>query len=67
MTSGKGSFFWIVQTTVDAKAGLSVFFAKKVHYLPPRQTSRTNSRNIIGRNPSMVIPSLANQGFMSKL
>ena len=28
---------------------------------------RTNSRNIIGRNPSMVIPLLANQDLTSML
>ena len=28
---------------------------------------RTNSRNIIGRNPSMVIPSLANQDLTPML
>ena len=30
-------------------------------------TFRTNSRNIIGRNPSMVIPLLANQDLMPML
>ena len=37
------------------------FFAKKVNYLPPKHASRTNSRNITGRNPSMVIPLFANK------
>ena len=41
------------------------FLAKKVHYLPPKQVSGTNSRNAIGRNPSIVIPLLANQDLTS--
>ena len=47
------------------KLALSVSFAKRVHYSPPKHASRTNSSNIIGRNPSMVIPLLANQGLTS--
>ena len=43
------------------------FFAKKVHYLPPKHASRTNSRNIFGRNSSMVIPLLANQDLTPML
>ena len=46
------------------------FFAKKVQFLTPKHASRfflTNSRNIIGRNPSMVIPLLANQDLTPKL
>ena len=31
------------------------------------QHSRTNSRNVIGRNPSMVIPLLANQDLTPML
>ena len=30
-------------------------FAKRGHYLPPKHPSRTNSCNIIGMNPSVVI------------
>ena len=40
------------------------FFAKKCnlyHQNTLLDAFRTNSRNIIGRNPSMVIPLLANQ------
>ena len=43
------------------------FFAKKVHYLPPKHASRRNSRNTIGRNPSMMIPLLANQDLTPML
>ena len=42
-------------------------FLKRVHYLPLKHASRTNSRNIIGRNPSMVIALLANQDLTSML
>jgi len=35
--------------------------------LPPKQVSRTSSRNIIGRNPSIVIPLLANQDLTHML
>ena len=43
------------------------FFAKNVHYLPPIHASRANSGNIVGRNPLMVIPLLANQDLTSML
>ena len=33
------------------------------HQNTPLDVSRTNSRNIIGRNPSMVIPFLSNQNL----
>ena len=46
---------------------LSVLFAKKIHFLPPEHTSQMNSRNIIGRNPSMGIPLLANQDLTPML
>ena len=44
--------------------------ANKVKILPPKHALdafRTNSRNIIGRNPSMVIPLLANQDLAPML
>ena len=41
------------------------FFAKKVNTL--LDAFRTNSRNIIGRNPSMVTPLLANQDLTPML
>jgi len=50
-------YFSIIRNSV-----LSVF-PKKVHYLPPKYTSR----NIIGRNPSMVIPLLANKDLTRML
>ena len=40
------------------------FFTKKVHFYHKNtllSAFRTNSHNIIGRNPSMVIPLLTNQ------
>ena len=46
------------------------FFAKNVHFLPPNHASRwfcTNSRNTIGRIPSMVIPLLAIQDLTPML
>ena len=43
------------------------FFAKKVYSLPPKHASHMNFRNIIGRNPSMAIPLLANQDLTPKL
>ena len=46
---------------------LYIYFAKKVHYLPPKHASRTNSHNIIGRKRSMVIPLLANQDLTPML
>ena len=36
-------------------------------YLPPKHASRTNSRNIIGRDSLMVIPLLANQDLTPML
>ena len=44
--------------------------AKKVHFYHQNthlDTSQTNYRNIIGRNPSMVIPLLANQDLTPML
>ena len=49
---------------------LSDSFAKKAHLLPPNtflDTFRTNSRNINGRNPSMMMPLLTNQDLMPML
>ena len=46
---------------------LSIFFAKNVHYLPPKHASRTNFHNIIGRNPLMMIHLLANQDLTPML
>ena len=48
------------------------FSAKEVQFSPPKHASnentfQTNSRNIIGRNPSMVIPLLANQDLTPML
>ena len=46
------------------------FFAKKVQFLPPNtllDAFRMYSRNAIGRNPSMVIPVLANQDLTPML
>ena len=37
------------------------------HQNTPLDAFRTNSRNIIGRNPSMVIPLLANQDLTGML
>ena len=37
------------------------------HQNTPLDAFRTNSRNIIGRNPSMVIPLLANQDLTPML
>ena len=45
-------------------------FKKRVHCLPAKHASRcfrTDSRNIIGRNPSMVILLLANQDLTPML
>ena len=53
-------YFLIIRNYV-----LSVFFAKKVHYLPPKQAFRTNSHHMIGRNHSTVILLLANQDLTS--
>ena len=53
-----------------SKLCVSSFFAKKGHFLPPKHALdafRTNSRNTIGRNPSMVIPLLANQDLTPML
>ena len=50
-----------------AKLCVISLFAKTVRCLPPKHVSRTNSRNIIGRNPSMVIPLLANQDLTPML
>ena len=38
-------------------------FPKTVHILTPKHASRPNSRNIIGRNPSMMMPLLAQLRF----
>ena len=46
------------------------FFAKKVQFLPPKHASlyfSTNSRNIIARNLSKVIPLLANHDLTPML
>ena len=43
------------------------FLRKKVHYLPQEHASQTNSRNIIGKNPSMLITFLANQDLTPML
>ena len=44
------------------------FFRKEsIHYLPAKHAPRTNSRNIIGKNPSMVIPLLANEDLTPML
>ena len=46
------------------------FFAKKVNFYHKNtllDAFRMNSRNIIGRNPSMVIPLLANQDLTPML
>ena len=53
-----------------SKICVSSFFAKKVQFLPPKHDSRcfrTNSRSVIGRNPSIVIPLLANQDLTPML
>ena len=49
---------------------LSVFLQRKYNFCHQStllDAFRTNSRNVIGRNPSMVIPLLANQDFTSML
>ena len=46
---------------------LSVFFAKKVNYLQSNRASPTNSCNIIGWDPLMVIPLLVNQDLTPML
>ena len=49
---------------------LSVLSQRKYTFYHPDtflDAFRTNSRNIIGRNPSMVIPLLANQDLTPKL
>ena len=46
------------------------FFAKKVHFYHQNtflDAFRTNSSNIIGRNPSLVIPLLADQDLTPML
>ena len=50
--------------------GLSVVLQRKYtfyHQSTLLDAFRTNSRNIIGRNPSMVIPLLANQDLTPML
>ena len=49
---------------------LSAFLKRKYTFFHQNKlldAFRTNSRNIIGRNPSMVIPLLANQDLTPKL
>ena len=58
-------YFSIIQNYL-----LPVFSLKKVHFyhqLPLLDVFRTNSRNSIGRSPSMVIPLLANQDLTPML
>ena len=43
------------------------FFCKESALLPPNHASRTTSCNIIDRNPSMVIPLLANRDLTPML
>ena len=59
------SIFLIIRNYV-----LSVSSQRKYNFYPQNtllDVFRTNSRNIIGRNPSMVIPLLANQGLTPML
>ena len=49
---------------------LSVFLQRKYsfyHQNTPFDASRLNSRNIIGRHPSMAVPLLANQDLTPML
>ena len=60
----------LAKSTCERKYVLSVSSQRKYNFYHQNtllDAFRTNSRNIIGRNPSMVIPLLANQDLTPML